>query len=197
MKNLKIFGLAAVAVFACCAAIGAGSASATVLCKTNTKPCTEDYAAGTKVTMQLPSGFDMKWTGLGDTCSFSTVAGETTNTGGSGSAVTVKLTGLSWTSCGLTWEVLKLGTLEIKYGNEGLQNDVILKGTEWRAAGCAYSAGSETKIGVITPSFEGSAGRMDIQGVFARVSGGFCPATATWEAIDEITAPKPLYVAES
>jgi hypothetical protein len=197
MKHLKMLGLAAVAVTALTALAGTSSASATVLCKTNTNPCTEDYAAGTKVTMKLPSGFDMKWTGVGDTCLFSSLAGETSNTGGSGSTVSVKLSEVSWTSCTLTWEPLKIGTLEIKYANGGLQNDLTLKGTEWRVSGCTYSAGSGTKIGVITPSIEGSVAKVSIQATFARVSGGFCSSTVTWEGNYEVTAPNPLYVAES
>jgi hypothetical protein len=202
MKYLKTYGLAAVVALAF-AAIGAGSASATVLCKTN--PCTEKYFAGTKVSMQLPTGFDMRWTaneGLGSgTCSFSTLTGETSNFGGVGARVSVPLSKVSWTTCGSsTWETLKTGVLEIKYANEGLRNEVFLKGTEWRVepAACTYSAGAETKVGSLTPSLEGSAAEMHIEATFAKVAGSpFCSHTEIWEGNYEVTAPKPLYFSES
>jgi hypothetical protein len=50
MKHLKMLGLAALAAAALTALIGAGTASATVLCKNNlnTTTCSEKYPAGTK-----------------------------------------------------------------------------------------------------------------------------------------------------
>jgi len=202
MKNLKLLGIAVAVALACSVAVGAGPASATVLCKTVAKPCKEDYAAGTKVSLQLPFGMDMHWTkeGLGgDTCTFSSLAGQTSNTGGVGSKVVVALSSVSWTSCGAAWETLKAGTLEIEYANEGARNPVTFKGTEFRSGGCTYSAGTGIEAGVLTkPEPEGSAAKMYINGTFPRVAGSLaCSPWARWEAIYEVTAPKPLYVAAS
>jgi hypothetical protein len=200
MKNLKLFGLAAMAILAL-SVVGAGSASATVLCKTAANPCVSDYGVGTKITMQLPFGLDMKWTKEpgGDTCTYSSLAGEVSKTGGLGSKVAVQLTSLSWTSCGGTWETLKPGSFEVEYGGEGTQNPVTLKSTEVRVGGCTYSAGTGIAAGRLTrPESESAAAQMYIIATMPRVGGALsCSPWARWEAIYEVTAPKPLYVAAS
>ena len=198
MKNLKLIGIAMAAALACFAAVGAGPAGATVLCKTSAKPCTEDYGAGTKFAAQLPFEMDMRWTKEpgGDTCFFSSLSGETSNTGGAGSRVIVPLSKLSWTSCGGTWETLKAGTLEIEIAKEGNANPVRLKGTEFRSGGCTYSTGTGIQAGILTNSgFGAVAPRLWINATVAWVSGGLCSPWARWEAIYEVTAPTPLYVA--
>jgi hypothetical protein len=48
MKYLKMLGLAVVAAAALSAFMGAGSASATVLCTTNSTPCGTSHTEGTK-----------------------------------------------------------------------------------------------------------------------------------------------------
>jgi hypothetical protein len=49
VKLIKMFGLAMVAAVAAMAFIGAGTASATAVCKNETHPCTEPYAVGTVI----------------------------------------------------------------------------------------------------------------------------------------------------
>lgn len=83
MKQLKTFGLAAIAALSMMAFVGAGSASGTVLCTESKDPCPygEDYAAGTTIhavlekgkeaLLQLSSGFISEVS-----CASSTVQGK-------------------------------------------------------------------------------------------------------------------------
>lgn len=87
MNYLKMLGLAAVAVAALTAFLGAGTASATVICKTEPTAgvCPEgwDYSAGTKGKASLEKGTTaiLRSTAgsIEDTCTESTVEGTSEN----------------------------------------------------------------------------------------------------------------------
>jgi len=99
MKHIKILGLAAVAAMALTAFVGAGSASATVLCKNSTStPCSEKYGPGTiiegestnaKLTSNLATV----------TCSESKTTAETTTAGSASTTVEGKITALNFSGC--------------------------------------------------------------------------------------------------
>src|SRR6187431_3678616 len=104
MRYLKMLGLAAVAAMALTAFFGAGSASATVLCKTTlTTGCAGawDHPSGTEVHAVLDAGEHATLIGFwaNVTCRTSTVRGETTSTGSSSTTVTGHIDELTFGEC--------------------------------------------------------------------------------------------------
>jgi hypothetical protein len=117
MKYVKTLGLAAVAAMALMAFFGASSASAAVLCKTNTDPCTagqdlkkaEGEVPADTLTSSLTTGTSavLKAAFSEVKCSSSHVNGKITNTGGTdlieeklvNTEVQGELTELSFTEC--------------------------------------------------------------------------------------------------
>lgn len=105
MRHLKMWTVAAMAVFALAAFAGAGTASATVLCSTSSNPCTGTiYGSGTTITGSVDTNKAVLTTSGGIinptiTCATSNTTLQTTSAGGSGSAVTGNVTALSFSSC--------------------------------------------------------------------------------------------------
>jgi hypothetical protein len=138
MSLLATMAIAAVAIF------GAGSASATVLCKTATNPCTGGtYGEGTVIKATLAEGQAAKFTSTGAECHASEIGLEVTKAGGSLlTPVSGTITALSFTKCGTcAVGVLKKGTsFSIRYTAEG-KGSVELSGVELTAPGvaCALS----------------------------------------------------------
>ncbi len=120
-KYAKILGLAAVAAMALMAFVGTGTASATVLCKTNlTTGCAaagQDYPAGTGIHATSESSGILETTGgvILDTCTGSTVKGKTSNTGSASTTVSGPIEELAWGVCRRTTNTLKLGSLEVHH----------------------------------------------------------------------------------
>lgn len=201
MKYLRIIGLVAAAT--ALLALGAGMASATVLCKEDKDPCGSDYAAGTLIQGQLPAGVSMLWRKFGkvsDTCTASTLIGKTSNTGGSASTVVMPLSSLTWTGCTTARETVKPGTLEFVHITPpwAYVARVTIKGAEWKEGPCTYGSsvplwiGSMKKSATIT-----SAAEIEIEGIIPRLAGFPCPETVEWVARYTISTPVPLYVSES
>jgi len=119
MKHLKMLGLAVVAAAALMAFLGAGTASATVICKNNlnTEKCSEPYLKGTvgkasaedSIKIAGPFGIVI------DTCAESTVTGTQNNDGGSGVAVTSTLTSLTFSKCTRPTTVISPGTGSLQW----------------------------------------------------------------------------------
>jgi hypothetical protein len=202
MKHLKTLGLAVVVVTALTALAGAGSASATVLCKTNTNPCSEDYPAGSGFSATTEAGFltVFKWGGMSvNTCTEAKMSGRTTGTGALGSPVLVSLSSFSWGGCTKPVEVIKAGPLEIYYAkNErGAYGTVTMGEFEWKEEACTYG-GPNPDIGIITgPVFEGgTTAKLRVDVLYPLISGFPCASAATFAATYVISAPKPLYFAE-
>lgn len=98
MKYAKILGLALVAAAALIAFVGAGSASATVLCKNGTSPCSEIYGAGT--TIKGKSTNAVLTSNLATVaCTESNTTAEVTNQGSASTTVTGTITALSFSGC--------------------------------------------------------------------------------------------------
>jgi hypothetical protein len=217
MKYLKMLGLAAVAAMALMAFLGAGSASATVLCTTanETTGCTMDYAANTEIHATLTTGTtaklwsDPKGANPIATCTESTVKGTTSTTGSATTTVsgpldtTVQangqLTGLSWGGCNQTTKTTTAGELEIHW-IEGTANGtvtaknsvvtVVLSGLS-----CSYGAQAGLHLGTLTG---GTEPHLAISTTVNKVAGSFaCPEHAIWEAEYTVTAPHALYVSQS
>jgi hypothetical protein len=178
----------------------ASTASATVLCKTATNPCTGGtYGKGTALEASLKFS---KMHPLGAlNCAEGSIKGEVTNAGGEGTNVTGTFSNVSFSNCGSnTVTVLKPGTFKIKSpsgGNgtlvwEGFEITVIIAG-----AHCIYGGWLETTA----LSLEGGemASLVNSNTTILRtggMSGIICGGTMTWTAEYTVTAPEPLYVAE-
>jgi hypothetical protein len=199
MKHLRLGGLvAAMAVVAAVAV--AGTASATVLCKESKVPCgAADYPAFTEFKVeQMPENTTL-WREGGvtvDTCEKSLMLGKTQNTGGSGSAVNVLFSTFTWGTCGKTKKITELGEMEIRWQAEG-KGTLILKNLVWEEGTCVFGA-KLIDIGVITKPEAGKTySTLLVDATYPRISGFGCLATTTWAATYKVTAPSPLYIAES
>lgn len=207
MKHLKLGGLVAVLTLAAVTLIVAGMASATVLCKEEKNPCgSADYPAGTALSAELVPADSVRWKGSGgetiDTCSASTFAGKTNNTGGATSAVSIALSSLTWSGCTNKREVLKAGELEVTYAPSEFLHQIAtlkIKGTEWKEGTCVYAAGSTAySAGWVTEPKTEPYTVFDLKVSFPRVGGSFlCQSSQLWEGMYRFTTPSALYIAQS
>jgi hypothetical protein len=217
MKYVKMFGLAAVAAMALMAFAGAGSASATVLCKvhTLTTGCAaggQDYAAKTTIHATHTTGTTgiLETTGGTTlvTCSESTISGETTNTGSSTTTVDGPVKSFTFGGCTNTVDVIKLGSLEIHHISGTDNGTLTAKETEVTVNGifgesCIYGAGAGLNLGtlvgsVTTKEQPTDPAKITINTIVKRTGGGgFCPAETRWTASYTVTSPSPLYVSAS
>jgi len=214
MKHLKVLGLAAVAAMALMAIVGAGTASASELCSTNTAPCTgTKYGQDTTISAQLKSGTVAFLTNSisNVACKKSTVLITTTNAGttgepvkgqapspngltfsecstASGTACTVTVQNLAYNGT-LTATTKGNGTLTVQSGGSGDPGATVVCGF---LINCTFSTASATL------SFTGGSPAVAAaNGISLSRSGGFCPSTSTWDAEYEVTSPKPLFIVHS
>jgi hypothetical protein len=216
MKYVKMLGLAAVAAAALMAFVGATSASATVLCKTNPTAgagettgtvCPSGQAYGTK---EPSTGVAIHAVNTGtvklDTsfktieCTGSTLGGETNAEEGS------PLTGpegtLTFTGCNCTVTVLKAGTVSIEWISGTHNGTVTSSGNEtttscktiFGTVHCIYVT-SGTHVGTLTGGNPATLSASATIPVDAEHSNGLCPQESKWTASYEVTTPKPLFVA--
>ncbi len=206
MKYVKMLGLAVVAALALTAFFGAGSAAATVLCKTAmTEGCAAsgwDYPVGTEIDMSLEgSTFTRATNGtLLDTCTEGTLRGLTTNTGSSSQTVDWNLTHMQSSSCSATTDSLVNGSLEVHWipgtdnGTVTVTGTQVTKGLVFGT--CVYGPGaSGADLGTLTG---GSPATLDVEAVLPKISGGVaCPPDVVWVGAYIVTSPKPLYISNS
>lgn len=198
MKRLLILvGVLATALLTL--GLGASSASATVLCKTATNPCTGGtYGEGTVIEATLKSSSFYPFGAL--SCSEGSMKGEVTNPGGEATNVVGTFSSVSFSGCGesSTLTILKPGTFKIKSPSGG-NGTLVWEGFEFtiKPSGihCIYSGYLEaTKLnlnGGETASLTGSSV------IVPRTGGSFvCGSSGQWTVEYTVTAPKPLYVAE-
>ncbi len=202
MKYVKLLGLAAVAAAALMVLLGAGSASAAVLCSTNTSPCTgTTYPAGTKVKLEATG--TMKFETLGGIvtgeCSESSVSGTTSNAGGATESVKVAIpaTGWTWQNCTRTITTTAGGTLEFgtNPGGPAGNGKLLVNGFDFVMNSifgtCVYGWGATTAN--LGPVVGGSPATIEINTILPRMSGP-CPAESRWRAAYKVVEPSPLYV---
>jgi hypothetical protein len=209
MKYVKMLGLAAVVAAALMAVVGAGTASATVVCKTSTSPCTSKMAVGEEITASLKSSTAKLEAGFAEiNCTTSTIAGKITNAGGSGVEVQGNVTGLTFGGCGTaTVTVKESGGVKAKLGltyTSGVNGS--LKVTE--LVGVAVKVGSTecTYGGEISSglSANGStspttnATEVASAAPIPKTAGGIlCANPSKWTAEYNVTSPSPLYAEAS
>ena len=198
MKYVKMFGLAALAA-ALMAFVAAGTASATEL----DGPGGAMVTTGTSITAAA-EGTTTLHPPIGDiSCTASTVAGKTGNTGSSTETVSGALSSLTFTGCNATVTVLKPGSLEIHTQETKSNNNGTLtsSGAEvtvvFLGFHCIFST-SNTDIGTLTGSANtGKTATLDISAKIPRTggtSGAFCGSTAEWTGNYSVTSPDTLNV---
>jgi hypothetical protein len=205
MKHLKMLGLAIMAAAALTALLGAGTASATELCSTNTSPCTGTmYPAGTEIEATLTGTAKLETTGgtTLDECKEGGVKGTTSNTGGSGESETVigsiPASGLTWVKCTFTTTTTVGGELEIHTDTPGVPDGngtLTARGFEVSIptifGTCTYGFGTEAHdLGTLKG---GSPATIEINTLVPRLSGP-CPEQARWKANYKVVKPTSLYV---
>jgi hypothetical protein len=181
MKYVKMLGLAAVAAIAAMAFVGAGSASATTLCKVNTSPCPEASRYPVHSTV-LALSTEAKLTGsLTVTChSHVTVLSETND--GASKALLGKITALLWTSCSgcspVTTTLLPSGSL--------LGSTLTAGKTEVELKGCLGFATCKAVVNEAKLTFNGGAigstASAKADNVPVTLSGFGCGTSGTWNA---------------
>lgn len=207
MKYLKMFGLAAVALTALA---GAGTASATVLCKNNlnTEKCSEPYAVGTVGTASLASGSSAIIEEVGpegetlDTCKGSTATETLQNAGSATTTVAgkVEATGITWSNCTFATKTVSGGETELHWISGTDNGAITAKGFEVTIntilfGTCVYGLGNTMKEwGTIVG---GSPGSFTANAVVTKISGTMCPTQARVTAKYTNTEPKTGYVAGS
>jgi hypothetical protein len=135
MSRSKKLVLALVAATALAASIGAGSASATVLCKSSQAshicPTSERYTKGTPVELTLAPG-SLIVSQMGEfvpKCSQATAKGVISNEGGKGQPVEVAInertiTGCNSEECHVSFFTARLGKIEVSW-ESGTQNGAV------------------------------------------------------------------------
>ena len=220
MRYVKTLALAAVAAGALMAFIGAGTASASVICSTTADPCPNGQAwpNGTVIDFSLKSGTKAKLVTTEnevlDECSTSTVKGDITNTGSSTATVTGTITELTWGGpCTFPTVTLHKGCLEVhkiagtSNGTvtsdpcdpvEGKENTEVTINTFFFGS-CIYGVAAGKSIGEITegkyePKKEGepTPPHFTANAVATKLSGSnfACPETSKWTATYVLTSPE-------
>ena len=210
MKYVKMLGLAAVAAMALMAFLGAGTASATVLCKeAKTSGCTNDYGAGQAIKATTTTGTTaiLETTGgvVLDTCTGSEISGAITNTGGASATVSGHIgpgtTGLKWGTCSRVTNTLKVGNLEVHH-IAGTDNGTLTAtgGIEVTIntifGSCVFGTGEALDVGKITG---GSPATINTEkAVVPKISGNAaCPTHGVWNAQFTLTEPGSAWVSAS
>jgi hypothetical protein len=206
MKHLKLLGLAVTMALALTALAGAVTASATVLCSTNTNACTgTKYGVGTKLEGGLSAGTESVISYFAGTekCSESTFTAEVTGAGGAGEAVSGKITSLKFNTCTCAITVLTNGTFEINFTMMG-NGSFVAKNTELTikcgVKPCKFgAAGTGTTLGTLkgektTPLLEVNTNIPWFAGDFTNAECTNGGGTANWKATYVLTSPTPLYV---
>jgi hypothetical protein len=211
VRTFKLLSLAGIAAIAAMAFLGAGTASATRLCKTaaGAGTCGSIYGAGTKISASSTEATLV--TSLGTVvCKKSTVGGKTTTAGGgAGVPVAGTVESLTFSECKLGSTSCTATAVHLNYtatvawtsGNNG--TFTVGKGTGG-APGAHVVCGS-----FIDCTFTGEGIQLDVDGgepalvlakeeVLAKEAGGFfCPSSSTWTATYTVTAPNPLFISNS
>lgn len=202
MRNLKMLALAAVAASALMAFIGAGTASATVLCSTTTgnNPCPTAqkwFNQPLLFSLTPETSLLLKETGGStfQTCKGSEIGAEITNTGSSTETVTGKFTKSTLTSCTFPHTTTALGGFEIHRiagtSNGTVTVDGVTKTTINTVffGTCVYGVENGKSLGDIT---EGKPAILHINAVKKKMEGSnvACPETLLWTATYTLTSPK-------
>jgi hypothetical protein len=197
MEYLKMLGLAAVAA-ALMAFLGAGTASATVICKNNlnTEKCSEPYVKGTVGTASAEES--VRFTGpfalLIGTCTESTVKGTQENNGSSTEPIKSTLTSLTFGGCTRPTTVISPGTGSLQWIPGTDNGTLFTSGTtvvihEIPGFGTCTFKTENTKMGTVTG---GNPGTLDLSATIPTVTSG-CPS-GTLSGKYKATSPSAAWI---
>jgi hypothetical protein len=196
MKHLKTLGVAVVAAAALMALVGAGTASATVICKNNlnTEKCSDPYAslrAGTSASLEAGGT-------LLATCTASIVKSTLANAGSSTTTVKSGVSSITWENCSQTIHTLSGGSAELHWISGTDNGTLITIGTSVTmgifGTSCTYGTGAGTSMGTVKG---GNPGSLKVDANVSRVAGGFlCPAIARFKGEYVATSPTNAWVAK-
>lgn len=214
MRLIKMLGLAAMAVAAVLAFVGATSASADTACKVSVADSAECPSAS-RYALPLPVkaksiGKATLLSGELETKCTSEVVGEAKTNEGAHVGLLGLITAVTWTACegqcksakseNLPWSVLAVAltlTWHVKKEPEGLNPAALLECTLFGfPVNCLYE--TESALFSFTPSANStSAAQLVAKEVPLKRGGdsGLCPETGKWDGTYEITTPKPLWLA--
>jgi hypothetical protein len=195
MKGLVVAAVVAVALIV----VGAGTASATVVCKTKTSPCASPYLKGTVFKSELTPGTTavLKAGFATFECTEGHGTVETTTNGSATETVKGLTKTLSFGGCNGEVKVLKTGTGEIHWTSK-TNGSFTTEGTEVTGStlgvSCVY--GGTISSGITLNG--GEKPTLSINAKIPLISGGIlCGNPATMTASLTITEPMPLYVLAS
>jgi hypothetical protein len=198
MNYLKGLAVAA-AMAAVFVVFGAGTASATVICKTKTSPCTSPYLKGTTFNSVLTPGttavFKAGFTTI--ECTEGSGSVEMTTSGSATETVKGVTKTLSFGGCNAEFEVLKTGTGEIHWTSK-TNGTFTAEGMEVTGSAfgvdCVY--GGKISSGITLNG--GTSPTVSINAKVPLISGSFlCSDPGTMTASLSVTEPTPLYVLAS
>jgi len=205
MKYVKMLALAAVAVGALTAFLGAGTASASTICSTTANPCpaAQVWPVGTVIDFSIPAGSNavLKDTSNNelDKCTSSTVKGKITNAGSSTATVTGSVEELTWGGCTFTTNTVSKSNLEV-HQIAGTSNGTVTSDGTFEVTintgafgSCIYGVASGVDLGTIT---EGKSApnvptaTFEANAVATRFGSNFlCPSTSRWTGTYVLTSP--------
>ncbi len=210
MKSLKILGLTAVVAGALITLLGAGTASATVLCKEagtgsptgTTCPSGKGYGAEQEIHAVNSGNVKLDTTFKTISCTGSTIKGTTSKEGSATETVTGPEGTLTLTGCNCsTVKVLHAGTLEIHWISGTHNGTVTSSGSETTTicstifgnVHCTYAT-SNTDVGTLAGGTTATLTASSHLPVNEAESDGLCPEESTWTATYSVTTPDALYV---
>lgn len=217
MKYVKMLGFAAMAAMGLLALLGAGSASATTLCKTQlTSGCDAAgwaYPSGTVIDGSLEGTSSLETTGgtVLDTCKGGTIKMVTTNIGSSSETTSGGIEVLTWVECTKTTNSVSTGTGSHTYGTveihwvSGTDNGTVT-GNNTKVTintifgSCTYgTAAGGTHVGTLTARPGGnSMATLHIEATIPLIEGpGTCPTSGRWTGSYTVTEPEPISVSTS
>jgi hypothetical protein len=182
------------------AIVGAGSASATVLCKKNATPCGgEVWGKGQEFKSSSEGELVYKFKGaFGEysiACAESTLNGSISNAGGENADVLINIEEFTLANCTCPQTaVLENGSLAVAWTSGTMNGTLTVANMEvtFKCMGhCTYGGG---KFGTLTG---GVTGTIDVAATLNKTAGEFaCPTTANLTGSYKVTSPAPFYVAE-
>jgi hypothetical protein len=205
MKSLKMLGLAAIAALGLMAFVGASTASATTLCKTNITPCPANWhwPIGTSLHAKLKKPKEGEATAkltspVGEpvaTCKGLTLTAELKETSATWLPFTIHT--LDWENCSTTVTNIVTGKLTVMWLKEG-EAEVVADETKVTVVlggiSCTYTTGEGTKLGTVK---NGAEPVLNISTKDKKTESSFaCPAEPTWDAEVVITEPNPVTISE-
>lgn len=205
MRHLKTLAPLFIVAAAVTALAGAGTATATVLCKNNlnTETCSERYPVGTEFKTHLTGLATLTTTFKNISCEEASGEGKLESEGSSTTTPWGKGTG-TYGKCNCEVKVIRTGTIEVHYIAGTDNGTVTFKETEVTAGcstifgsvHCIFATGSGTDLGTLS---SGSPAKAEFKEAnIPRLStSSLCAEKAQLDATFEITTPNPLYVAAS